>query len=303
MYRPFKNILVPLDGSKTAETVLPFAHSFARTLQLPVELLAVVDPTIVVPILSESDRSILHTHIVDRKRRFGKYLTDIAKNFPIGCVHSDVGSGVPAEIIIESAAAEKDTLIAMATHGYSGLNRWLLGSVAEKVLRGSVNPVLLVRATEKPVRWDVPALKSFLVPLDGSEMAEAVLPVVEALAKSFDLQVTLLHVYGVPYGAYSAGDGFCDTTQLDNFASQLKKDAEEYLEQKAAALRSHGIDKVFCSAKKGLEADEIISFAQSDNLVVMCTHGRSGIKRWVLGSVTETVVRHCEKPMLIVRGS
>ncbi|HEX7233106.1 MAG TPA: universal stress protein [Candidatus Binatia bacterium] len=303
MYRPFKNILVPLDGSKTAEKVLPFARSFARNLQIPVELLTIVDPTIVVPILSESDRSILDTHIADQKRRFGKYLTDIAENFPKGCIQSNVGSGVPAEFIIESAAADKDTLIAMATHGYSGLNRWLLGSVAEKVLRGSVNPVLLVRATEKPISWDMPVLKSLLVPLDGSEMAETVLPIAGALAKSFDMEVTLLRVYGVPYGAYAAGDGFCDTTQVGNFASQLRKDAEEYLERKAAMLRSHGIDKVSCSATEGLEADEIISFTQSHNLVVMCTHGRSGLKRWVLGSVTETVVRHCEKPVLIVRGS
>jgi nucleotide-binding universal stress UspA family protein len=216
-----------------------------------------------------------------------------------------VRSGVPADIINESAAVEKYTLIAMATHGYSGLNRWLLGSVAEKVLRGSSNPLLLVRATEKPARWDIPALKSLLVPLDGSEMAQTVLPLVQSLGKSFNAGVMLLRIYGVPYGAYSAGEGFYDTTHLDNFAAQLRNEAEEYLEQKAAALRSHGIDEVSCHAKEGLDADEIISFAQStsDTLVVMCTHGRSGLKRWVLGSVTETVVRHCEKAVLIVRGS
>jgi nucleotide-binding universal stress UspA family protein len=304
MYPAFKKILVPLDGSKIAENVLPFARCFARNLQIPVELLAVVNPTIVVPILSETDRSVLNTRIADQKRHFGKYLTDIAKNFPTGCVQSDVGSGVPADIIIESAAEDKHALIAMATHGYSGLNRWLLGSVAEKVLRASSNPLLLVRAQDKPPRWDMPALKALVVPLDGSEMAETVLPLVETLGKSFNVEVVLARVYGVPYGAYSAGEGFYDATQLDNFAAQLRNEAEEYLEQRAAELRGRGVEKVSCYAKEGIDADEIISLARhtADSLIVMCTHGRSGINRWVLGSVTETVIRHSDNPVLVVRG-
>ena len=76
-------------------------------------------------------------------RRLDKYLNDIAKNFFVGTVHWRVQRGSPAEAIIESALSEKDSLIAVATHGRSGLNRWLLGSVAEKVLRGAANPLLL----------------------------------------------------------------------------------------------------------------------------------------------------------------
>jgi nucleotide-binding universal stress UspA family protein len=299
-----RKILVPLDGSKTAESALPLARCFARNLQIPVELLAVVETPAVTPILFDSDRSLLHARIEDQKRKFGEYLADIAKNFPAACVQFNVALGVPAEIIIESAANQKDTLIAMATHGYSGLNRWLLGSVAEKILRGSTNPLLLVRATEKPPRWDMPALKSLLVPLDGSEMAQTVLPLVETLGKSFNVEVVLARVYGVPYGAYSAGEGFYDSTQLDKFVAQLRNEAEEYLEQKAAELRGHGVEKVCSYAKEGIDADEIISFGRhtADNLIVMCTHGRSGLKRWVLGSVTETVVRHSDNPVLVVRG-
>ncbi|HEX5606931.1 MAG TPA: universal stress protein, partial [Candidatus Binatia bacterium] len=111
-------------------------------------------------------------------------------------------------------------------------------------------------------------------------------------------------VYGVPYGAYSAGEGFYDPTQLDKFVAQLRNEAEEYLEQKAAELKGHGVDKVSYDAKEGIDADEIISFARhlADNLIVMCTHGRSGINRWVLGSVTETVVRHSDNPVLVIRG-
>ena len=95
-----------------------------------------------------------------------------------------VGQGKAAEIIVESAAKETTTLVAMATHGRSGLNRWLVGSVAEKVLRAAANPLLLVRAKEETPPWNMAALKSIVVPLDGSELAESVLPSVEEVAKN-----------------------------------------------------------------------------------------------------------------------
>jgi len=146
-------------------------------------------------------------------------------------------------------------------------------------------------------------LKTVLVPLDGSKLAENVLPSVEVLAKKLDLEVTLLFVYGVPYGAYSAGEGFYNTTQMETFIGGLRAETLAYLEKKAAELKSKGLDKVSFVAKEGLDADEIISTARRtpDNLIAMCTHGRSGVKRWVLGSVTETVVRHSGDPVLVTR--
>ena len=92
----------------------------------------------------------------DATRRFDDYLERVAKNFPVGKVQCTVRKGNAAEAIIEVAAAEKQTLIAMATHGRSGLDRWLLGSVAEKVLRAASNPTLVVRAKERrtpPGKW------------------------------------------------------------------------------------------------------------------------------------------------------
>jgi len=149
------------------------------------------------------------------------------------------------------------------------------------------------------------ALKSVIVPLDGSEIAEKALAFAEALAKPMDLEVILLRVYGVPYGAYSTGEGFYDAGQLEKFVASLRQEASQYLEEKAAALRARGVKKVSWVVKEGLDADQIISFAREtpDNLIAMCTHGRSGVKRWVLGSVTETVVRHSGDPVLIVRAA
>jgi nucleotide-binding universal stress UspA family protein len=297
-------ILVPLDGSKTAENVLPFARCFARTLQIPVQLMAVVDMAEIARNVSAAESSFLDTLMDDEARRYRNYLETVARNFPVGSVQCTVKKGKAADVIIESAAGEKETLIAMATHGRSGLGRFLLGSVAEKVLRGGPNPLLLVRATEKtPPPWDMPALKSIVVPLDGSGLAEGVLPFVGELAKNLDLEVTLLCVYGVPYGASSAGEAFYDGNRIDTLIGELRVETIEYLEKKAAELKGKGLDKVSFVAKEGLAADEIISTARHtpDNLIAMCTHGYSGVKRWVLGSVTEKVVRHSGDPVLVLR--
>jgi len=301
----YKKILVPLDGSKTAEHVLPYARCFSRHLQIPIELLAVVDVAETARNISAAEGLFLDTLIEDETRRYNDYLKGIAKNFSTGCVQYRVGKGKAAEVIVESAAKEKSTLIAMATHGRSGLNRWLVGSVAEKVLRAAANPLLLVGAKEETPPCDTAALESIVVPLDGSELAESVLPSVEEMAKKLDLEVILLRVYAVPYGAYSAGEGFYDATKLEAFLATVKADAVEYLEEKAQDMKKRGLEKVSIVIKEGLAADEIISLGchRPDNLVAMCSHGRSGVKRWVFGSVTETVVRHSGDPVLILRPS
>jgi nucleotide-binding universal stress UspA family protein len=86
---------------------------------------------------------------------------------------------------------------------------------------------------------------------------------------------------------------------------QVKAEAESYLAEKAAALNAAGLSRVSVVALAGSGAEEIVRYAQThrDALVVMCTHGRSGISRWVLGSVTERVVRHSDVPVLVLHGS
>jgi nucleotide-binding universal stress UspA family protein len=106
-----------------------------------------------------------------------------------------------------------------------------------------------------------------------------------------------------PTAPIRPAEGYYTTTQMETFIGGLRAETLAYLEKKAAELKSKGLDKLSFVAKEGLDADEIISTARrtSDNLIAMCTHGRSGVKRWVLGSVTETVVRHSGDPVLITR--
>jgi nucleotide-binding universal stress UspA family protein len=298
----YDKLLIPLDGSKTAEAVLPYARSLSRKLKFPVTLLTVIDTSELSRSVSAADGLYLDRLVEDETQRSAEYLAKIGETFVDGAVALRTVQGRAAEVIIESAA-DKGALIMMATHGRSGLKRFLLGSVTEKVLRGANNPLLLVRADETAPTSGEAALKSVIVPLDGSELAESILPVVEASAQKLDLQVVLFRVYMIPYGVYSAGEGFYDPVNIEAFRSRLRQETIDYLESKAAALTRKGIEKVSYVAKEGLSADEIIKFARAtpDNLIVMCSHGYSGAKRWILGSVTETVARHSDNAVLVVR--
>ena len=193
-------------------------------------------------------------------------------------------------------------LISMATHGRSGLNRFLLGSVAEKVLRGTANPLLLVRATETSKSDGEAGFKSIIVPLDGSELAESVIPMVAGVARKLDLEVVLLRTYHIPYNVYAGNDSYY-AVNYDELIAGVRDETREYLDKKIAEVKKLGVVKVSAVAKEGFAGDEIIAYGNKtpDGLIAMCSHGRSGVRRWVLGSVTENVVRHTSDPMLVVR--
>ena len=299
----YTKILIPLDGSKTAEKVLPYARFLAGTLKLPVELVAVVDIVEMATHISADRARHLDTMIEDSVRNSEQYLKGIAGTFPTG-TKCRVEKGKAEQMIIEAAAADKGTLITMATHGRSGMNRWLLGSVTEKVLRGGTNPMLLVRATEEEKTDSAATLKSMVVPLDGSELAEGVLPTVAELAKTLKLAVVLFRAYSIPTSAYAGGEGYY-AVNYEELLTAMKEETVDYLEKKTEAVKKLGIANVSYVAKEGFAADEIISLSRKspDNLIAMCTHGRSGVKRWMLGSVTETVVRHSADPVLVLRAS
>ncbi len=298
----YSKILVPLDGSKTAEKVLPYARYLAGKFKVPVELLAVVDIAEVASHMASEKVRFLDTIIDDAIRRLTSYLGSVATTFAGTDVRCSVEKGKAEDMIIEKAATDKAMLITMATHGRSGLNRFLLGSVAEKVLRGMVNPLLLIRATEEAKSEGEAMLKSIIVPLDGSELAEGVLPMAAGMAKKLDLEVELFRTYHIPYNVYGGDEGFY-AGNYEELLAGVRDEAAQYLDKKAADLKNLGVAKITCVTKEGLAADEIILLGQKtpDNLIAMSSHGRSGVKRWVLGSVAESVVRHCGDPVLITR--
>lgn len=300
----YTRLLIPLDGSRLAENVLPYARALARALDLRIDLLSVVD-------LMDFARTTHAGHVRDfdpiieaAVREGRQYLENVARSFTGTTVDNCVvEQGQADQIIIEKAARDKGTLIGMATRGRSGIHRWLMGSVAEKVLRGATNSLLLVRGEEEGKTDGTASLKSVVVPLDGSRLAETVLPPAVDLAKKLNLAIVLTRAYQIPL---SAAYGGADTPYIPNSDALLnlvREEAGAYLETKVNELHQNGVEKVSSILLVGSGADEIIDLARNtpDNLIAMCTHGRSGMNRWLLGSVTEKVVRHSGDPVLVVR--
>jgi nucleotide-binding universal stress UspA family protein len=297
----YTRILIPLDGSKIAEQVLPYARALARGLKLPVELLQAADPE-ALALLTDPDHSRYADTVWGDKLASAKdYLNGIAGSFANVQVQCSVEKGKAEDVIIDKAASDKETLVAMATHGRSGMQRWVLGSVAGKVLHGSSNQLFLVRATEQGKTDGEPAIKTIIVPLDGSPLAEQVLPRVMDFAKHMALKIILVRAYALPPSF--AADEF--GTFTDEMMTQLENEARDYLDKKAAELKQSGMGDVVPVVKFGSGGEEIISVAREtpDNFVAMSTHGRSGIRRFALGSVTDRVVRHSGDPVLIVRAA
>lgn len=295
----FTQMLVPLDGSGTAEKVLPYSRYLAGKFKIPVRLLAVVDMTEIATQIAEDRALAIDTMIEDGARRSENYLGEIAKTFLGAEVTCTVEKGRADRVIIEKAERDSRTLITMATHGRSGLSRYLMGSVAEKVLRGTTNPLLLVRATQEEKSAGEATVKNIIVPLDGSKLAESVIPMAVAVANTLELEVVLFRAYHV---------AFNPTSNDSEVVAGVREEADKYLENAAKEVKRLGVAKVRCVTKEGMASDEIITLGRetADTLIAMCSHGRTGTERWALGSwtlpsFTETVVRHANQPVLMVR--
>jgi nucleotide-binding universal stress UspA family protein len=182
----------------------------------------------------------------------------------------------------------------MSTHGYSGFTRWVLGSVAEKVLSTASCPVLIIRS-EQPIR-------KVLIPLDGSSLSELVLEPALELAAGLKAEVTLLRVVEPVdvrdieyYEQIEHGLGL-------RMQRDFHDNAEDYLRQLATTHQRTDL-KIQTAIEEGATAERVLHFAETrgSDLIAMATHGRSGLQRWMYGSVTEKVMRSGCCSMLIVR--
>ena len=192
-----------MDGSATAEAVLPYVQAFAAGFNTGVQLVSVIDIGAMTTHLAPDRVRHLDSIVASEEKKCSSYLANIAKRLAPSPTECRTVRGTPAEIILEATQnKERDTLIAMATHGRSGAKRWLLGSVAEKVLRGANSPLFLVRAAAaKSTPQGI--IDSMVVPLDGSPLAEQILPTVCRWARALDIEVTLLRAFEFPAAALS----------------------------------------------------------------------------------------------------
>ncbi len=295
----YEKILLPLDGSELAEVALPYVEKLAGRLGSEIVLAHVseLDPGT----HEDEHQNYLHK-IVEVTKEGASTYCDKPGNGPAVAVRSVILYGQPAEKIVEYAENESIGLIVMATHGQSGIQRWALGSVADKVVRATLRPVMLIRAggAKPDIRADA-LLNKVLVPLDGSNEGEAIIPFVEDLASMLKIKVVLIQI--LPKG-YDTGYQYMPLPEQQMAADRAH--AIKYLNDMGARLKEKGIDvheALGIGSRSSNAAEQIIQSAadvQADFLA-MTTHGRSGVGRWAFGSVAEKVLQAGNTPLLLVR--
>ncbi len=315
----FQRILIPLDGSPRAEQAVPVAARIARASGGSVLLLQVVSPPIdyggglaQAPLMMEQ---VIETELAVAS----SYLDRVAKARELTGIETttDVMFGLPAQDILAVAESRSVDLIVMCSHGRTGFTRWVLGSVAQKVVRQSPVPVFVLRegeAVPPASHTDAARPISALVTLDGSPLAEAALApaanLVAALAASARGALHLTQVVK-PFST-TADEGF--VTQLN---AEAVEHAKTYLVSVTERLQgtykdlnlsitwsvvrdADAADAIIHTAEQGEQGEGAEGFTGCD-LIAMSTHGRGGLERWVMGSITERVLSATKLPLLVVR--
>jgi nucleotide-binding universal stress UspA family protein len=291
----YDTVLVPTDGSEGAEAAARHGLYLATAFDSQIHLLSVVDERSYSSALADLDPTSREQREVfeQQANEAVDHLEELVSESSVTC-HTAVEHGIPHEAI-QSYVAEHDIdLVSMGTHGRTGLDRLLFGSVTERVVRTSDVPVLTTRHEPD----DRSSYDRILIPTDGSESATAAIDHGIAIAERFDATVHALSVVDVNAvaGAYDAGPGI----------PALLKSLEEGCEQAVVAVEdaceNHNLD-VVTEVAQGTPYRTIQEYVDDEgvDLITMGTHGRTGLERYLIGGVTERTVRTSDVPVLTVR--
>jgi nucleotide-binding universal stress UspA family protein len=311
----YKHIIVPLDGSELSAQALPAARLMAQstgsTMTLVRSFMALPQWQIdskhgrYSGSLALDEHARLSALLTAEKQRLEKMGMDTP-------IEVEVHEGAAVEVITNLATRHPHALIVMSTHGRGGMSRLVMGSVTSRVVGLVKNPTMVMRCegVDRAVVGD--SIDNIVVPLDGSEFAEMALPHAAEMARLFGARITLCQsTHSTEYfqahtewGRLNgeAGFRFGGPGELSSSLAEL---SVEYLKRHSAELDSrYGISDVWVVNSRGGPADTIVKLAcdLDNSMIVMTTHGRSGIGRALLGSVADQVIRRSPAPTLLVRG-
>lgn len=293
----FKRILVPLDGSRLAESILPIVTTLARCLHTKVSLLHIIE---------ENAPQTVHgyphlTSAGDAER----YIAGIAESLGSDIEVEQHVHGTEEHDVALSVALHADELaadmIALCTHGRSGLKRAVSGSIAQQVLRRVKVPVVLAR----PDMRAPSKLETLMIPLDSEGGGEVALPIATEIARECGATLHLVSV--VPTVDTLTGDELAAARLLPNAtAATLDTEADEqvrpYLEQLVERLTSEGV-RTQAHIHRGKTTTALLKEAAQNkaDMIVIATHGRTGLGAIWIGSVAASLVSKVNQPLLLVR--
>jgi nucleotide-binding universal stress UspA family protein len=286
-------ILVPVDGCERSEVVLPYVEELSARLGAHVTLLHVFPSSL----HHQSDAHLTYINSLASRLRERLARTDVQ-------IDGVALEGKPNRVITDYASRDDIGLIAAAPHSQSSDGHWTVGRTADKVIRETSKPVLLVR-TEPQSLSDHALFNRILVPLDGSRASRDVLEHVEALLRNTEGEdsASLWLVHVIPAEHYATGPVIAKRVLYSKAELvDLTGQASRYLEEVAGKLRTRGL-RVHTHVGTGDAATAIIGLAGElgVNVVAMTTHGYSGFSRLFLGSVAERVLHRSTMPLLLVK--
>lgn len=297
------NILVPTDFSRESLKAVHYGIAFARQFNAVFWLVHAIEPAGIAAGLEGIPITIDESQVANNLEQ---QLAEFAsKHIPSDiAVRTLVERGRAFEEIISIARARNIDLIIASTHGHTGFKRVLFGSTAERIVQRAPCPMLIVREHEQEflggaARQDeeIIRLKRILVPIDFSDCSRNALRYAVAFAKQFKAEILCLHSIEIPYGTGEAGIVIETEAFRKRLHEEAKKQMTVLLQEEGATVSEE------CILKLGTPYREIIQAADDRgiDLVIMGTHGRTGVKHFLLGSSTERVVRHAHCPVLVVR--
>ncbi len=292
--------LVPLDGSRLAESVLPIVQQVASAFHAQVTLLHIVEehpPTVI-----HGERHL--TSVVQAQA----YLEEIAtrlrsSGIPVEIhVHQEKEDNVARSIVQHSHEMNVD-LVIMCTHGHGGLRELLFGSKAQQALQQGTQSILLLFPREDDSVLPF-KLQRILVPLDGTAAHEPALPIAITIARTFGAELHLVLV--IPTLATLSGEQAVSGLLLPSTTRAIldlsQQDAADYLEQAIARCNAEGV-VAHAEVLRGDIVPEVLGLAERLNvdLIVLASHGRTGLDALFTGSVASRIAGRRIRPLLLVR--
>jgi nucleotide-binding universal stress UspA family protein len=308
----FRSILVPLDGSSFAEHALAPALTLARRANATLTLVLVHVPLSTVyatpmanvetaydPLLKENERAYLHS------------VAERVKSLVRVPVQAIVAEGLVVDTLQKQVETANADLVVMTTHGRGALARFWLGSVADDLLRKLSVPTLLIKPGDGPADFGTEVVfQHTLIALDGSPWAEEAIEPAVALGNMMNADYMLLRVVRPPVPWTVDYAHAPVTPQVAQMLERLRvfhqaevKEAGDYLDKIARSLAARSLRAQTRVVSAEQTASAILEAAQSGatNLIAVATHGRRGVRRMVLGSVADKVVRGAGVPVLVYR--